>query len=242
MPVINEKDIFLMNLIDEIYTERPFYGKRRICAELQQRGFLVGVKKVRSLMQRMGLEAIYPKPKTSIPNSHHKKYPYLLKNVPITKVNQVWSTDITYIRLSKGFVYLVAVIDWFSRYVLSWRLSLTLEKDFCIEALQEALSLSTPEIFNSDQGSQFTSSDFTGILEDKNVQISMDGKGRCLDNIFVERLWRSVKYEDIYLKEYTSPMEVQQGLKNYFHFYNHSRLHQSLDYQTPAQIYLQNLA
>ena len=229
-----------MNIIDEIYTERPFYGKRRITAELQRRNIPIGVKKVRTLMRQMGLEAIYPKPKTSISNVLHKKYPYLLRNVLIEKVNHVWSTDITYIRLAKGFVYLVAIIDWFSRYVLSWKLSLTLEKEFCIEAREESLKMSTPKIFNTDQGSQFTSPEFTGRLEKKKIQISMDGKGRCLDNIFVERLWRSVKHEDIYLKQYESPLEVQQGLKQYFHFYNNDRPHQSLDYKTPAKIYLQN--
>lgn len=240
-PRINTEDIRIMNAIDEIYTERPYYGKRRIRIALQQRNIHVGVKKVRSLMRRMGLEAIYPKPKTSIPNVRHRTYPYLLKGLPIVKSNQVWSTDITYIRLLKGFIYLVAVIDWFSRYVISWRLSITMEKDFCIEALEESLSLNVPDIFNSDQGSQFTSPEFTGRLEEKNVRISMDGKGRCLDNIFVERFWRTVKYEDIYLRDYSSPLEVQQGLKEYFRFYNHNRPHQSLDYKTPAEIYFENL-
>jgi putative transposase len=173
-----------MHRIDELFTEHPYYGKRRMRAALKRQGFPVGIKKICSLMRRMGLAAIYPKPKTSLPDKQHKVYPYLLHDVPVVKNNQVWSTDITYIRLAGGFVYLVAVIDWFSRYVLSWRLSLTLEKDFCIEALDEALTFKLPEIFNSDQGSQFTSPEFTGRLEEKHVRISMDGKGRCLDNIF----------------------------------------------------------
>lgn len=228
-----------MHKIDEIFTARPYYGKRRMSVVLKQQGYDVGVKKARSLMMRMGLMAIYPQKNTSKPNVSHQVYPYLLRDVTIDSVNHVWSTDITYIRLLKGFVYLVAVIDWFSRYVLSWKLSITLEKEFCIEALEEALDQNLPRIFNSDQGSQFTSPSFTEKLKEKEIQISMDGKGRCLDNIFVERLWRSVKYEEVYLKQYASPLEAQQGLEAYFHFYNHQRPHQSLNYKAPANIYFQ---
>lgn len=231
-----------MRLIDEIYTAKPFYGKRRITQELQQKGIFIGIKKVRSLMNLMGIEAVYPKPNLSLRNSEHRVYPYLLRNVPVERVNQVWSTDITYIRMAQGFLYLVAIIDWYSRYVLSWKLSITLEKEFCIEALEEALTISIPEIFNSDQGSQFTSNDFTQKLLEKEIKISMDGRGRCLDNIFVERLWRTVKYEDIYIKDYSTPLEAKHGLTQYFHFYNHKRFHQSLDYKTPAQIYFKSIS
>lgn len=241
-PEISEKDMLIMNEIDKIFTAHPFYGKRRIRVVLNQMGYAVGVKYIRTLMRRMCLQAIYPKKNTSLPNHAHKVYPYLLRNVEILKPNHVWSTDITYIRLRSGFVYLVAVIDWYSRYVISWKLSITMEKDFCIEALEEALEKGLPEIFNSDQGSQFTSLEFTGKLQGKDVQISMDGKGRCLDNIFVERLWRSVKYEEVYLKNYATPLEALKGLKDYFQFYNHVRPHQSLNYKTPAQIYFQNLS
>lgn len=238
---ISEKDLLIMNEIDKIFTAHSFYGKRRMCATLNQMGYTVGVKYIRTLMRRMCLQAIYPK-NTSIPNHAHKVYPYLLRDVEILKPDHVWSTDITYIRLRSGFVYLVAIIDWYSRYVISWKLSITMEKDFCIEALEEALSKGLPEIFNSDQGSQFTSLEFTEKLQEKDVQISMDGKGRCLDNIFVERLWRSVKYEEVYLKNYETPLEAMRGLNDYFQFYNHVRPHQSLNYKTPAQIYFQNLS
>lgn len=241
-PKVDEMDLLVMNEIDKIFTAHPFYGKRRVCVALKQMGYAVGVKYIRTLMREMCLQAIYPKKNTSIPNHAHKVYPYLLKGVEILRPNHVWSMDITYIRLRSGFVYLVAVIDWYSRYVISWKLSITMEKDFCIEALEEALCKGLPEIFNSDQGAQFTSAEFTGKLEGKNVQISMDGKGRCLDNIFVERLWRSVKYEEVYIKSYATPLEAIKGLKKYFHFYNHTRPHQSLNYQTPAQIYFQNIA
>jgi putative transposase len=241
-PQVIEKDVLIMNEIDKIYTAQPFYGKRRICVSLNHMGYRVGLKYVRTLMRRMGLVAIYPKKNTSKPNKDHQVYPYLLRNIEILKPNQVWSTDITYIKLQTGFVYLVAIIDWYSRYVISWKLSISMEKDFCIEALEEALTKNIPQIFNSDQGSQFTSTEFTQKLQQKQVQISMDGVGRCLDNIFVERLWRSVKYEDVYLKSYATPKEALQGLTNYFQFYNHSRPHQSLNYQTPAQIYFQILS
>lgn len=231
-----------MHEIDKIFTAHPFYGKRRISVTLKQMGYDIGLKHTRTLMRKMGLEAIYPKKKTSVSNIAHKVYPYLLRNVEILRPNQVWATDITYIRLLQGFVYLVAIIDWFSRYVLSWKLSITIEKEFCMEALEEALKVDLPEIFNSDQGSQFTSPEFTGKLGEKQIQISMDGKGRCMDNIFTERLWRSVKYEEVYIKNYSTPLEAHQGLKEYFNFYNNVRPHQSLNYKTPAQIYFQSIA
>jgi putative transposase len=241
-PELSEGDLRLMDEIDRVFTAHPFYGKRRIRVVLNQNGYPVGLKHTRTLMRTMGLEAIYPRKKTSIPDHAHKVYPYLLRDVEILRPDQAWSTDITYIRLLHGFAYLVAVIDWHSRYVLSWKLSVTMEKEFCVEALEEALAKGSPEIFNSDQGSQFTSPGFTGKLEEKNIRISMDGRGRCLDNIFVERLWRSVKYEEVYLKNYANPLEAIRGLKDYFHFYNNVRPHQSLNYQTPAQVYFQNVS
>lgn len=192
-------------------------------------------------MRKMALEAIYPKKNTSIPNKQHKIYPYLLRDMKIEKINQVWATDITYIKMARGFVYLVAIIDWYSRYVLAWDLSVSMEVDFCVNALKEALERAKPEIFNSDQGSQFTSLEFTGVLKENGINISMDGRGRCLDNIFTERLWRSVKYEEVYLKDYQNPLDAYDNLKKYFNFYNNERLHQSLDYQTPAQMYFKNL-
>jgi putative transposase len=191
-------------------------------------------------MREMGLEAIYPKKRITIPNQQHLKYPYLLKNLPIVRPNQVWGSDITYIRLLKGFCYLVAIIDWYSRYVVAWTLSETLDIDFCLENLKTALSLAIPEIFNSDQGSHFTSPQHTGILLGNNIAISMDGRGRCMDNIFTERLWRTVKYEHVYLHDHQTSNQAEQGLAEYFNFYNHKRIHQSLDYRTPAQIYFQN--
>lgn len=236
LPVSTEEQN-LMNHLDEIFTMYPFYGSRRLMVSLQAKGYNVGRDHVRTLMRKMGLEAIYPKMNLSKRNQAHKIYPYLLKDLVVTRAGQVWSTDITYIRMAKGFMYLVAVIDWYSRYVLSWRLSNTLETDFCVEALKEALLLGTPDIFNTDQGCQFTSEDFTKVLQERGVQISMDGRGRALDNVFVERLWRSVKYEDIYLKEYREVPELRTGLKSYFKFYNTVRPHQSLDYQTPWQVH-----
>jgi putative transposase len=227
----------LMRLIDEEYTERPFYGSRKMMRWLWDQGYQVGRHRVRRLMQLMGLEAIYPKPKLSQPGPGHRIYPYLLKGVAITRVNQVWSTDITYIRMAEGFVYLVAVMDWFSRFVLSWALSLSMEADFCLEALDRALRRGRPEVFNSDQGSQFTSDKFTGILAKRGVAISMDGRGRCLDNIFIERLWRSLKYEEVYLRDYARVPDAQTGIANWFRFYNHQRSHQSLDYKTPAAVF-----
>lgn len=235
--MVSEAEQELMNRIDEIFTARPFYGSRRLLVALLLQGFDVGRDHVRTLMRKMGLEAIYPKKNLSKRNHEHKVYPYLLRGLAITKVNQVWSTDITYIRLANGFMYLVAVIDWYSRYVLSWGLSNTLDTDFCVVALKEALQFGTPDIFNTDQGCQFTSRDFTCVLLAHGIQISMDGRGRALDNIFVERLWRSLKYEDIYLKEYRYVPELRTGMKNYFEFYNTDRPHQSLSYQTPWQVH-----
>jgi len=227
-----------MNLLDEEYTKHPFYGARRMKQFLRGKGYLVGRKHISSLLRKMGLETIFPKSNLSWANSQDKIYPYLLRDVDIKEPNQVWSADITYIRLTEGFVYLMAIIDWYSRYVLSWRISNTLESDFCVEALNEALvKYGNPAIFNSDQGSQFTSHDFTQKLLDKKVRISMDGKGRAYDNIFVERLWRSVKYENIYICEYRNIFEVREGLDKYLKFYNEERYHQSLNYKTPAEIY-----
>jgi putative transposase len=231
------ENLELMRLIDREYTKRPFYGSRRIMRWLHEQDHPVGRHRVRRLMELMGLEALYPKPKLSQPGEGHKIYPYLLNGVDITRVNQVWSTDITYIRMAKGFVYLVAVMDWFSRFVLSWALSLTMEVDFCLEALDRAWRWGRPEIFNSDQGSQFTSEKFTGILAQRGVAISMDGRGRCMDNIFIERLWRSLKYEEVYLRDYTRVPDARTSIGNWFRFYNHQRFHQSLDYRTPAAVF-----
>jgi putative transposase len=204
---------------------------------LREQGHEINHKRVERLMSVMGLQAIYPKPNTSKPHPENKIYPYLLRGVKIDHVDQVWSADITYIRMRAGFLYLTAVIDWFSRYVLSWQLSNTLESSFCVEALEVALKIKQPEIFNTDQGTQFTSEDFTGILKDREIAISMDGRGRCLDNIFVERLWRTVKYEEVYLHDYQTPAEAYLGLKRYFEFYNTQRYHQALDYKTPYEVY-----
>lgn len=234
----SQENLRLMRLIDEQYTRTPFYGSRRMAAWLQTRGHTVNRKRVSRLMELMGIEAVYPKPNLSKAAEGHTIYPYLLKGVEITRVNQVWSTDITYVRMAHGFLYLVAVMDWFSRFVLSWVLSLTMELDFCLEALKRALRRGRPEIFNSDQGPQFTSDDFTGELKQRDIAVSMDGRGRCLDNIFIERLWRSLKYEEVYLKDYTVVAEAQEGIGRYLRFYNHERLHSSLDYRTPASIYL----
>lgn len=227
----------LMNLIDEEHTKHPFYGSPKLWAYLKRKGHGVNIKRIKRLMHAMGIRAIYPAMNTSKPAIGHKIFPYLLSGVEIIRPNQVWSVDITYIRMAYGFMYLVAIIDWYSRYVLSWKLSNTMDKEFCLEALLEALRLGNPDIFNSDQGSQFTSDDFTGVLLARDIQISMDGKGRALDNIFVERLWRSVKYEDIYLKNYEAPREARTGLVGYFYFYNNERPHQSLNYQTPSEVH-----
>jgi len=226
-----------MRLIDEQYTKTPFYGTRRMTVGLQHQGYLVNRKRVKRLMRIMGLEAIYPKPRLSRPGEALKRYPYLLKNMIIERPNQVWSTDITYIRMEHGFVYLVAVMDWFSRYVLSWELSNTLDCFFCIAAMERALRNAKPDIFNSDQGSQFTCEEFTDRLEQESIRISWDGRGRCWDTIFVERLWRSVKYEEVYLRDYQSVVEATQGLGAYFTFYNTERPHQSLGYKTPEQAF-----
>jgi putative transposase len=234
----SEENVRLMRLLDEQYTRTPFYGSRKMTEWLVTQGHQVNRKRISRLMEVMGIEAVYPQPKLSQPGEGHKIYPYLLRGVRVERVNQVWSTDITYIRMAQGFVYLVAVMDWFSRFVLSWSLSLTMEIDFCLEALRSALRRGQPEIFNSDQGAQFTSEKFTGALEAKKIAISMDGRGRCMDNIFIERLWRSLKYEEVYLKDYESVTEARAGIERYFRFYNHQRLHQSLDYRTPAAIHL----
>jgi len=227
----------LMRLIDEQYTRTPFYGVRRMTAQLRRRGDHVNPKRVRRLMRLMGLEAIYPKRRLSASEGECRKYPYLLAGVKIERPDHVWSADITYIGMQRGFGYLVAILDWFSRYVLSWRLWTSLEADFCVWALQEALSMGAPEIFNTDQGCQFTSEAFTGVLKAGGIRISMDGRGRVFDNIFVERLWRSVKYEEVYLKDYLNVLEARTSLAEYFAFYNGQRPHQALDYQTPAEVY-----
>jgi putative transposase len=228
----------LMRLIDEQYTETPFYGWPRMTAYLRRLGLAVNHKRIQRLMRTMGLQAVYPKPRTSATARDHKIYPYLLGAVAMSRPNQVWSTDITYVRMAKGFMYLVAIIDWWSRYVLAWQLSNTLDVAFCLEALDMALVQGCPEIFNTDQGVQFTSLAFTSRLERAGVAISMDGRGRALDNIFVERLWRTVKYEDIYLKDYATVPALEAGLERYFMFYNHERLHQSLAYRTPAEVHM----
>lgn len=231
------ENLTLMHLLDQQYTDTPYYGVRRMTAWLRSQGYVVNHKRVARLLRTMGLETIYPKPRLSTPHPTHRVYPYLLRGVPITRVNQVWSTDITYIRLHGGFIYLVAVMDWFSRYVLSWGVSITMDVGFCLEALDQALERAQPEIFNSDQGAQFTSLDFTGRLVAAGIQISMDGRGRALDNVFVERLWRTVKYEEVYLKDYETPREAMQGLGTFFVRYNEWRQHQALDYRTPAAVY-----
>lgn len=233
----SEENLLLMRLLDEQYTHTPFYGIKKMTGVLRGLGYEVNHKRVARLLRLMGLEAIYPKPRLSQPGEPVSRYPYLLRGMSIERVNQVWSTDITYIRLRGGFVYLVAILDWFSRYVLAWRTSRTLETGFCLEALEQAFQQARPEIFNNDQGSQFTSKEFVSRLTQADVRISWDGRGRALDNIFVERLWRSVKYEEVYLKDYQTVGDAECGLKDYFQFYNQERLHQSLAYQTPAQVF-----
>jgi putative transposase len=230
-------NLLLMRLLDEQFTRTPFYGSRRMTVWLRRMGYAVNRKRVQRLMSLMRLEAIYPRPHLSQGVSTHEKYPYLLGELEVMRPNQVWATDITYIRMRAGFLYLVAIMDWFSRYVLSWRLSNTLEVSFCLEALEEALAHGRPEIFNSDQGSQFTSQEFTSRLKQAEVRISMDSKGRVYDNIFVERLWRAVKYEEVYLKDYVAVPEVIEGIGDYFQFYNHERPHQALRYLTPAEVH-----
>ena len=232
------ENLALMQRIDELYTAHPFYGSRKMSAVLRREGHAVNRKRVQRLMRRMGLQSVAPRPNTSAAHPQHKVYPYLLRGLAVVRANQVWSTDITYVRVGRGFAYLTAVIDWYSRKVLAWRLSNTMDTAFCVEALQEALAThGRPEIFNTDQGGQFTSEAFTSVLKAREVRISMDGKGRALDNIFVERLWRSVKYEEVYLKQYQSMREARAGLAAYFRFYNHQRPHQALENRTPAEVH-----
>ena len=235
---VKAADLEMMNLIDRLHLERPFYGARKIAAVLSGEGHPVGRKRVRRLMRLMGIEAIYRKPNLSRRHPQHKIYPYLLRNMAIMRVHQVWSCDITYIPMQQGFLYLVAVIDWHSRLVLSWRLSNTMDKSFCVEAVREALEkYGKPEIFNTDQGVQFTCEAFIKTLSEQDIRISMDGKGRCLDNIFCERLWRSLKYEEVYLKAYATAAEAKTEIGKWFAFYNGERPHQSLDYLTPRQFF-----
>ena len=234
----SSENLTLMQRIDALYTAHPFYGSRKLGAALRREGHTVNRKRIQRLMRLMGLQSVAPRPTTTRPHPQHKVYPYLLRGLSVVRPGQVYSTDITYIRVGRGFAYLVAVIDWYSRKVLAWRLSNTMDTAFCVEALEEALSVyGPPEIFNTDQGSQFTSEAFTRMLKAHKVRISMDGKGRALDNIFVERLWRSVKYEEIYLKQYQSMQEAKAGLVTYFRFYNHQRPHQALENRTPAEVH-----
>jgi putative transposase len=235
---VSAQDLVLMRLIDEIHLQWPFYGSRRVRDELQTQGHRANRKQVQRLMRLMDLRALYPRPRTSQPGKGHKIFPYLLRDLTIDRPNQVWATDISYIPMAKGFMYLVAIMDWHTRRVLSWRVSNTLDTDFCIEALEEALQrYGAPEIFNTDQGSQFTSEAFTGVLKDNGIEISMDGKGRWVDNVFVERLWRTVKYEDVYLRAYETPVELRTGLARYFEFYNSRRRHSALGRRTPDAVY-----
>lgn len=240
---VSERDMALMEEMDKIHTDFPFYGSRKIRNELWARGYDAGRDRVRRLMLRMGIEALYIKPRLSLAHADHKKYPYLLRGLDINCPNQVWSADITYIPMAKGFCYLVAIMDWSSRMVLSWRVSNTLDSGFCVDALEEAISkYGCPEIFNTDQGSQFTAESFTGVLSSRGIAISMDGKGRWTDNVFIERLWKSVKYEDIYLKAYGSMTELKRGLASYFTFYNEKRWHHHFDRKTPAMVYFNSKA
>ena len=238
---VTDEELELMALIDRCHLKYPFYGTRRIRDWLDDQGHTVNRKRIQRLMRTMGIAALYPKRNLSLANQAHKVYPYLLRNLVIDQPNQVWATDITFIPMARGFVYLVAVMDWYSRRVLSWRLSNTLDTSFCTEALEEAIErYGAPEIFNTDQGSQFTSDDFTGVLKEHEIKISMDGKGRWVDNVFVERLWRSVKYEEVYLKAYDDIRSARASLGDYFEFYNSERRHQSLDRRTPDQVYYDN--
>ena len=232
------KNLELMRLIDEEYTHHPFYGSRKICCYLNRLGFKVNRKRVQRLMRLMGLASVAPRKRTSLPDRRHKIYPYLLRGITIEQPDQVWCSDITYIRLKGGFVYLTVVMDWFSRYVLSWEVSISMDESFCVSALEQALRrFGRPKIFNTDQGSQYTGAAFTEVLKGHEIRISMDGKGRAMDNIMVERLWRSLKYEDIYLRDYESVRDLIEGLKKYFDFYNNDRPHQSFDGKTPAEVY-----
>jgi putative transposase len=231
------ENLFYQRLLDEEYTRHPFYGVCKMTEGLRLQGYGVGPKRVRRLLRAMGLMAVYPKPRLSLNPLAHQRFPYLLKGVAIVRPNQVWSTDITYIRLRGGFVYLAAVMDWYSRYVLAWELSISLEADFCVATLERALAIQRPEIFNTDQGVQFTSAQFQAPLLAAQVRLSMDGRGRAFDNIFVERLWRTVKYEEVYLKDYRDVPEAREGLDHYFSFYNDQRIHQALDYHTPRAVH-----
>lgn len=233
----SEYNLELMKLIDEQYTRTPFYGTRKMTAWLRRQGYKVNRKRIQRLMRIMGIEAIYPKKKLSITLEGGRKYPYLLRDLDVERPDHVWCVDITYIRMFRGFLYLVAIMDWYSRYVISWELSNTLEVGFCLEALEKALRISRPEIFNSDQGSQFRSKEFTGMLEGAGIQISMDGRGRVFDNIFIERLWRTLKYEEVYIHSYETVREAKESLGRYFSFYNTERLHESLGYKTPEEVY-----
>jgi putative transposase len=234
----DEEELELMRQMDEMHLMHPFFGSRSISRTLRNKGQLVNRKRVQRLMRKMGLESVAPKPNTSKPGPEHPVYPYLLRGVKVTRPNQVWASDITYIPMAHGFAYLVAIIDWYSRRVLSWRLSNTLDSEFCVEALEEALGrFEKPKIFNTDQGSQFTSTDFTDVLREREIKISMDGKGRYIDNIFVERLWRSLKYEEVYLNPYDSLVEARDGIGGYFRFFNDERPHSALGWQTPAAFY-----
>jgi putative transposase len=233
----SEEDLRLMRLIDQQFIRTPFYGSRRLTRFLERSGETVNRKRVRRLMAPMGLEAVHPRPRTMTAAPDARAYPYLLRDRVLTHADEVWSSDITYVPMRRGFMYLTAVIDWFSRYVLSWRLSNTLDGRFCLEALDEALAISRPDIFNTDQGSQFTAQVYTGRLEEAGIAVSRDGRGRALENVFVERLWRSVKYEDIYIKDYETVPELESGLAAYFQFYDEERPHQSLGYRTPAEVY-----
>ena len=233
----SELNLDLMEKIDKKYTDHPFYGRPKMTELLKKEGYQINGKRVGRLMQKMGIMAIYPKPNTSIRNKAHRVYPYLLRGRDITRSNEVWCADITYIRTGKGFMYLVAIMDWSSRYVIAWELSNTLDGDFCVRVLKRALALGKPEIFNTDQGSQFTSDRFTQTLLGQGIQISMDGKGRALDNVFIERLWRSLKYEMIYLRQFESVPELKSAIRAYLHFYNTERIHQGLAYKTPKEVY-----
>ncbi len=234
----SKANLDLMRLIDEEFMRHPFLGTRKIRSYLRRKGFYINRKRVQRLMRKMGLASLAPKPNTSAKNKAHKVYPYLLRNLAIDRTNQVWCTDITYIRLKGGFVYLVAIMDWYSRKVLAWELSNTMDTSFCVSALERAIRIyGKPDIFNTDQGSQFTSEAFTDALKQNDIKISMDGKGRWMDNVFIERLWRSVKYENVYLHDYASTQSLRQGLNTYFQYYNYERTHQSLDDKTPAEIY-----
>ena len=237
LSVVNKYDLLLKEIIDRQYTLMPFYGSRKMTKQLRREKHLVCRKHVQRLMKEMGLEAIYQKPRLSEPHPGHKIYPYLLRNVMIERNDQVWATDITYIPLARGFMYLVAIMDWWSRYVLAWKTSITMDTAFCMEALEMAFAFGKPEIFNSDQGPQFTSTAFTNAVKDNGIAISMDGRGRCMDNIFTERLWRSLKYENVYPLHYETVPEGRKGIDDYFDLYNNERLHQALDYRTPAEVY-----